>query len=405
MSADVPPRPRARTTLFDTYTRDLTGRELSRLFTHEARDAYRYFSRGLDRGALDALPPWRRWLFIGHTLLIAFAERLSPARRLLYGLGLVFAILGMLQAFTGFGLAWVPAGPIDVPLLVPTWRPGTFALLIALSLINLLVLLEVADRLSLKNDLEIARDIQHAMLRHDTYRAAGVETFGQTRPANTVGGDFYEIAPQADGRVVVALGDVAGKGSPAALLMALLLAIMRTLLDEEVDPATLMARLNLQIARHAPRSRFITLFFGVFDPATGRLSWVNAGHLPPLLRRTDGALDRLASGDMALGLTESARYRALDTTLAPGDTLLLYSDGITEAESPAGVAFDEAGLEQVLATRPDATAPDLAAALMAAVTGHAQDHKFADDLSLVVLRRLPPVPELEPATRPGANPA
>lgn len=404
MSSPAPPRPRPRTALFDAYTRDVTSRDMSRLFTHEARDAYRYFSRGLDRATLDALPMWRRLPAIGQALFVAFAEKLSPARRLLYGLGLVFAIIGMLQAFTGFDLAWAPAGLIEVPLLLPTWRAGTVALLVAFALVNLLVLLEVADRLSLKNDLEIARDIQHAMLRHDTYRAPGVETFGQTTPANTVGGDFYEIAPQEDGRVVVALGDVAGKGSPAALLMALLLAIMRTLLDEGLDVATLMERLNLQIARHAPRSRFITLFFGIFDPATGRLSWVNAGHLPPLLRRADGRLERLSNGGMALGLSEGARYEAADAALSPGDTLLLYSDGITEAESPTGVAFEESGLERVLAARPDATAPDLAGSLLTAVTRHAQDHKFADDLSVVVLRCLPPVPSLIPPFASGVQP-
>jgi serine phosphatase RsbU (regulator of sigma subunit) len=401
--SQAPPRPRPRPALFDTYTRDLTGRDLSRLFTHETRDAYRYFSRGIDHASIDALPAWKRWPAAGHALFIAFAEKLSPARRLIYGLGLAFAIVGMLQAFTGFDLAWAPAGLIDVPLLVPTWRPGTSALLVAFLLVNLLVLLEVADRLSLKNDLEIAREIQHAMLRHDTYRAAGVETFGHTRPANTVGGDFYEITPLDDGRLVVALGDVAGKGSPAALLMALLLAIMRTLLDEGLDLATLMTRLNLQIARHAPRSRFITLFCGMFDPATGRLAWVNAGHLPPLVRRADGRLERLSNGGVALGLTDDARYAAAEIHLAPGDTLLLYSDGITEAESPSGAAFDEAGLEAVLASRPDATAPDLAAALLAAVTHHAQDHKFADDLSVVVLRCLPPVPEPTPSAAAGVQ--
>lgn len=394
-------RPRSRSA-FDTYTRDLTGREVSRLFTHETRDAYRYFSRGIDRSAIEALPSWQRLPSFCRALFLAFAEKLSPARRLLYGGSLVFAVIGLLQSFSGFGVVWAPAGIIDVPMLVPTWADGVSPLLIAFLLLNLLVLLEVADRLSLKNDLEIARDIQHAMLRHDTYRAAGVETFGQTRPANTVGGDFYEIAPQPDGRLIVALGDVAGKGSPAALLMALLLAIMRTLLDEGLEPATLMTRLNLQIARHAPRSRFITLFFGRFDPVTGVLTWVNAGHLPPLVRRADGTFERLSQGAMALGLTEHTRYAAMTTELAPGDAVVLYSDGITEAESPAGVPFDEAGLERVLTARPDATAPDLSAAVMKAVTEHAQDHRFADDLSVVVLRRLPPVPDLSAALTPSA---
>ena len=118
---------------------------------------------------------------------------------------------------------------------------------------NLLVLLEVADRLSLKNDLEIARDIQQAMLPTRTLqRARRRDASASSRPANTVGGDFYDILPLDDGRLVVALGDVAGKGSPAALLMALLLAMLRTLVDERLEPAELIARLNVQVCRHAP---------------------------------------------------------------------------------------------------------------------------------------------------------
>ena len=125
---------------------------------------------------------------------------------------------------------------------------------------NLLVLLEVADRLSLKRDLEVAREIQNAMLPEGTWSGPGVEAFGLTKPANTVGGDFYDILPQPDGTVIVALGDVAGKASPAALLMALLLAILRTLVDEGLPLTALVQRLNVQVARHAPASRFITLF-------------------------------------------------------------------------------------------------------------------------------------------------
>lgn len=401
MAADSTPRDRPPN-FFDAYTRGVTSQEVSRLFTHDTRDAYRYFARGIDQASIEALPSWKRLPAIGQSLFVAFTDKLSPARRVLYGASLIFALLGVLQAFTGLGLWWVPAGVIDVPMLVPTWERGGSALIVAFVLLNLLVLLEVADRLSLKNDLEIARDIQHAMLRHDTYRAPGVETFGRTRPANTVGGDFYEIAPQASGDLVVALGDVAGKGSPAALLMALLLAMMRTLLDLGLDPPTLMARLNQQIGRHAPRSRFITLFFGRFDPSTGVLTWVNGGHLPPLLRRRDGTLERLSGGGMALGLSDAARYEATSTRLEPGDTVVLYSDGITEAESPGGVPFDEEGLMKVLAARPDATAPDLAASVMSAVSAHAADHRFADDLTVVVLRRLPPLPAIESPAFPAS---
>ena len=386
-------RPSRTGDFFATYTRDLTREGVERLFTRDARDAYRFFTRGMDQRALAQLPWHQRAAKVVHHFLLAFSKKLTPPRRALYGVSLIVTLLGLMESFRGFSVKWVPAAIFfDVPMLVPAWAAGSGLLLVGFVLLNLLVFLEVADRLSLKDDLEIAREIQQAMLPQSTYRAEQVEVHGQTRPANTVGGDFYDIQPLSDGRIVVALGDVAGKGSPAALLMALLLAMLRTLLDEGLEPPALIDRLNLQIYRHAPRSRFITLFFAIIDPATGVLSYVNAGQNPPLLRRLDGQFERLADGGIALGLSESSRYRALTTTLVPGDVLVLYSDGITEAEDPQGVAFEEAGLERVIARRAEATAPDLGAAIVEAVELHAQDTRFADDLTVVALRRLPPLP-------------
>jgi serine phosphatase RsbU (regulator of sigma subunit) len=379
---------------FRSYTQDLTPDELQRMFTREAREAYQFFARGIDQQSLAELPWHKRGPAYLRLLFLAFTLKLSPARRLVYGVAMVLAIFGLLELFRGFRVAELPAGLISLPLPMPSWSAGTIPLLLGFVLLNLLVMMEVADRLSLKNDLEVAREIQHAMLRHETYRAAGVEAHGQTRPANTVGGDFYEVLPLEDGRVVVAIGDVAGKGSPAALLMALLLAILRTLLDESLEPAELVTRLNGQIARHAPPSRFITLFLAVYDPATGRLEYVNAGQNPPLLRRTGGSFERLATGGIALGLSRRAVYAPSVTTLMPGEVLVLYSDGVTEAESPDGSAFDEAGLERVVEARRDATAPDLCAAVLRAVEQHAEDTRFADDLTLLALRRLPPLPSV-----------
>jgi serine phosphatase RsbU (regulator of sigma subunit) len=260
---------------------------------------------------------------------------------------------------------------------------------VAFVLVNLLVLLEVADRLSLKNDLEVARDIQSAMLPQAIYADTCVEAYGLTRPANTVGGDFYDIIPRPrpDCRIVVALGDVAGKGSPAALLMALLLAVFRTLLDEGLEGATLAERLNVQVTRHAPASRFITLFFASFDPSSGRLSYVNAGHMPALVRRRSGAIERLVAGGVALGMFEASRYQANEEVLQPGETLVLYSDGVTEADDHNGVPFEEKGLERVIRAHASATPRDLALAILRAVEAHAQETSLADDVTLLVLQR------------------
>jgi serine phosphatase RsbU (regulator of sigma subunit) len=251
-----------------------------------------------------------------------------------------------------------------------------------------LIVLEVFERLSLKNDLEIARDIQQAMLPRGLYASGGLEAFGATRAANTVGGDFYDILPRPDGRVVIALGDVAGKGSPAALLMAILLAMLRTLLDEGLDAVPLITRLNVQILRHAPSSRFITLQFVNIDPATGEFMAVNAGHLPGLIRRRNGEFERLTDGGIALGMFDNSTYAAQRAHLEPGDLLVLYSDGITEAESPSGTPFDEEGLLTLLRAHGDnPSLLDIGKAVIKGVERHAQDVRFADDLTILLARR------------------
>jgi len=375
-------------TFVDTYTKDLTADDLQRLFTRDTRDAYRFFTRGLNDDALKGLPVHKRVVAQVRALFMAFTMKLSPARRMVYAISLVLAFIGLVSLFRGIGIirfATLPFG-FDMGVPGPLFRQGTYSLLGAFLLMNLLVLLEVADRLSLKNDLEIAREIQQAMLPSGLYKAPGVETVGLSRPANTVGGDFYDILPLGDGRVVIAVGDVAGKGSPAALLMALLLAMMRTLVDERLEPAALVTRLNVQVSRHAPGTRFITLFYAVYNPETGDLTYVNAGHMPPLVLR-GARCDRLSDGGVALGMFEHSTYSAGRVTIEPDDLVAIYSDGITEAENPAGRPFDEAGLEAALRANRGAAISAIGAAVVRAVEQHTGDTRFADDLTILLLRR------------------
>jgi len=366
MARRPPASPSPGTGFFESYTAGLTAEEFQRLFTRDARDAYQFFSRGIDTRSLASLPWYRRVTLRVKLLFWAFTLTLSPARRAIYGLALVALAFGLIKLWRNDGLGWM---------------------LIAFAAVNLLLTLELADRLSLKNDLEIAREIQQAMLPRAPYVAPGVEAFGLTRPANTVGGDFYDVLPLEDGRLAIAIGDVAGKGSPAALLMALLLAILRTLVDERLGLAALMTRLNSQVIRHAPRSRFVTLVHGVYDPSTGLLTYANAGHLPPIVRRADGTIERLTEGGIALGMFEYAEYPTGCVWLQPGDRLVLYTDGVTEADDPAGIPFEDAGLEAVLAAHPDADPDALCGAIVSAVERHAADRRLADDVTLLVLQR------------------
>jgi phosphoserine phosphatase RsbU/P len=377
------------TDFFDNYTKDLKAEDLQRLFTHDTRDAYRFFTRGADADAMKRLPWHQRIVAETRVLFLAFSMKLSPARRVVFGGALLLALVGLFNLFRGFGIIEIARLPFGIGLGVPgpLFRPGTWPLLFAFVLMNLLVLLEVADRLSLKNDLEIARDIQQAMLPSGPYSASGVETLGASRPANTVGGDFFDILPLDEGRLVITVGDVAGKGSPAALLMALLLAILRTLVDEKLEPAELVTRLNVQVCRHAPRSRFITLFYAVYQPTTGELTYVSAGHMPPLILRRDGHIDRLADGGIALGMFEQSTYTTGHTQIQPDELVAIYSDGITEAESPNGTPFDEIGLETVLKSNARASLASISAAVERAVEQHTDARRFSDDLTILLLRR------------------
>lgn len=374
----------------DAYTKDLTADDLHRLFTRDTREAYNFFTRGADLDAFKKLPWYQRAFANVRLLFLAFTMKLSPARRIVYAAALALAIIGLINLFRGFGMIWIgPSLPFGMSFGVPGPRlyEGAWSLFIAFALMNLLVLLEVADRLSLKNDLEVARGIQQAMLPSGLYTAEGVETVGISRPANTVGGDFYDILPLADGRVVVAVGDVAGKGSPAALLMALLLAMLRTLVEEALEPADLVTRLNIQVSRHAPGTRFITLLYGVFDPKSGVLTYVNAGHMPPLLLHNDGTCERLTAGGIALGMFDHSTYTTGQVTIRPDELVAVYSDGITEAENPSGRPFDEAGLESTLRAHRHDSLSSAGAAVVRAVEQYTADTRLADDLTILLLRR------------------
>jgi hypothetical protein len=380
---------------FETYTRDLRADDFQRVFTRETPEAWHFFAKAINAGELAHLPWHRRAFEYARRAFLAFTMRLSPARRALYGLAVVMAFVGLVQLFAGITRVRVPLVPfvISVPVPTPDWTPGTMGLFGGFLVLNLLILLEVSDRLTLKKDLEVAREIQLAMLPREIYTATGVEAFGVTRPANTVGGDLYDVMRRPDGGIVFALGDVAGKGSPAALLMALVVAMLRVLVDEGLEPAELAHRLNGQVSRHAPGSRFITMVVGIYDPKTGRVTYVNAGQNPPLLRRASGRYERLTEGGMALGMFDQATYTAGELTLEAGDVLVLYSDGITEAENTFAVAFEEEGLQRVINEHWWRDLQTLGTSVLKAVEAHANDTRIADDLTVLALRRPMPLPQ------------
>ena len=183
------------------------------------------------------------------------------------------------------------------------------------------------------------------------------------------------------------VGDVAGKGMPASLLMSSLQARVQVLFEEADDLARKIARLNKAICANCPDNRFITFFMTIADPSTGELVYTNAGHNPPLLVRAAGGFENLAGGGVILGILPMAVYKESRVRMEPGDVLVLFSDGVTEAANPDDEDFGEERLAQVVASMRDRPAAEIVDAIEAAVTEFSKGAPAADDVTIVIARK------------------
>jgi sigma-B regulation protein RsbU (phosphoserine phosphatase) len=233
---------------------------------------------------------------------------------------------------------------------------------------------------------EEARLIQRALLPSTMPQTAGVRLASSWQPADGVGGDCFDVMTSGSA-VGVAIADVAGKGMPAALLMSNLQAAVRAFAQgtaEPAPPATICSNVNRLLCRHMVSGRFITFCFAWIDPARQSLVYANAGHNPPLLLHRNGEIVRLGEGGMVMGVFADAAFKQAELALQPGDRLLFYTDGITEAPNADGEEFGEDRLEAAGRTAPDRSAEamkDHVLAQLAAFTGGS----FADDATLIVV--------------------
>ncbi|HEY1220349.1 MAG: SpoIIE family protein phosphatase [Bryobacteraceae bacterium] len=246
---------------------------------------------------------------------------------------------------------------------------------------------EAAERI-MQRDLSQAAEIQGGMLPARAPEIAGLDLAGFNVPCRTVGGDYYDFFPYPGGSVGLALGDVSGKGMPASLMMMALHARVHVLAETPGNLGDFMARLNKATCATCPSNRFITFFFSVLDAASGDLRFANAGHNPPVLMRASGEAQMLEGGGPVLGVLSIAPYGEQSANLASGDLLVLYSDGVTEASN---LEFDEFGEERfirVLSENRMRPAREIVDAVTAALKEFTAGAPQADDITLLVARRV-----------------
>ena len=268
----------------------------------------------------------------------AVFEKLSPARRVLLLLALILLVIPARRVRIHGRRRQSPRSANSI---LHFW---------AALVLLLLLMLEIADRVVMKRDLQIAREIQTWLLPGAPPQIPGLAIAYATRPANTVAGDYYDVFPRPgktndDNRVVLAVADVAGKSIPAAMLMATFQASLKTLSTAQVALPELAANMNRYACTNSQGGlRFTTAFLAEYDPVRRTLDYINAGHNNPILRRASGQIERLDVGGLPFGIMPEVKYESATVTLAPGDWLVIFTDGLVEAENAREEEYGETRL-------------------------------------------------------------
>ncbi len=381
--APQPGRPATFGVRLHRFWRRVTdGLEVSQLwsqFESEARTSYRLYSKDVEAKTPEGLTHGGRNLHVVKEFFWAVFEKLSPARRVLLLLALILLVL--------------PSGSFNYQDAHHEVHVGEFDLHFWAGLLLLLLLiLEIADRVVMKRDLQIAREIQTWLLPGVPPQIPGLAIAYATRPANTVAGDYYDVFPRPgrsndDNRVVLAVADVAGKSIPAAMLMATFQASLKTLSTAQVALPELAANMNRYACGNSQGGlRFTTAFLAEYDPVRRTVDYINAGHNNPILRRANGQIERLDVGGLPFGILPEAKYESATVTLAPGDWLVIFTDGVVEAENFRQEEFGEARLLTAIEAGKSTAPAEMLKRLMAELdlfVGNTPQH---DDVTCMLLK-------------------
>ncbi len=386
----VPPRSRLKADARQFWQRVSEGLALNQLwsqFERDARSSYRLYSAGLED--LQAEPSRiRRVWQITKALFWAILEKLTPARRVLVLLALILLFFPSAESSYTDRAGHVEIHELDLHV----W--GGLLLFIVL-------LLELADRVVMKRDLEIAKDIQSWLLPGAPLQIPGYQIAYATRPANTVAGDYYDVilrpgrkpdenrsTDRSEDRILFVVADVAGKSIPAAMLMATFQASLRTLSTSGVALAELVAGVNRYACSNSQGGvRFTTAFFAELDAATGDVVYVNAGHNVPILRKKSGAVERLEAGGIPMGIFAESPYGMGTTRLQGGDWLVIFTDGVVEAVNQKNEEYGEPELIRLVDGGSGSAPAELLRNLLAELDRYVGSTPQHDDMTCLLLKR------------------
>ena len=352
------------------------GRQLDELwsqFTTDARASYGFYMKEADSEELETHRGFKRWFRIAKTLFWSLLMKMTPARRVLLLVAFVMLVMSGVKLRVGQNFAF------DMNFEV-----------IAVFVFLLLLSLELADKVTMKRDLEIAREIQTWLVPSQPPEVAGANIAFATRPQNSVAGDYYDAFypnPEDRERLMVVIADVAGKSVPAALLMATLQASLRTIAGENAALADLVARLNRYSCAHSLNGlRFTTAVLSEYNPLSRNLTYVNAGHNAPILRRANGTLETLEAGGLPLGIQSAAKYETARLELRPGDALIFFTNGVVEAFNESGEEFGNARWLSAIRDLPDWDAQQTLQFLIKRVDEFVGATRQSDDITCLVFR-------------------
>jgi phosphoserine phosphatase RsbU/P len=351
------------------------GRQIDDLwsqFTADARASYGFYMKEADAEELRSQRGFHRWFHICKILFWSLLMKLTPARRVLLLVAFVMLVMsGMKFQFNNFSF--------DVNLEI-----------VAAGLFLLLLSLELADKVTMKRDLEIAREIQTWLVPSQPPEVATANIAFATRPQNSVAGDYYDAFypnPEDREKLMLVIADVAGKSVPAALLMATLQASLRTVAGENAPLADLVARLNRYACAHSLNGlRFTTAVLSEYSPVSRRLTYVNAGHNAPILRHINGAIETLETGGLPLGIEMDSQYKTGALELQPGDMLIFFTDGVVEAFNESGAEFGNERWLSAIRNLPDWDAQQSLQFLMMRVDEFVGATQQSDDITCMIFR-------------------